>query len=108
MTMDAMATPGRIPTWTQADRLRKARETVGMEQQQLADATGLSRTTVGKYERGEVKPRRSGLILWAMATGVPLSWIETGVETQNAPGPDDGTEGVSDGVRSKGLEPPTF
>ena len=111
MTMQPLGQPGQIPAWTVADRLRKAREAAGYDMGGLADVTGLSRNTIGNYEGGKVKPRRSGMIVWAMATGVPLSWIETGAETENAPDPDGGTEGVDrfgGDVRSKGLEPPTF
>ncbi|MBF4613258.1 helix-turn-helix domain-containing protein [Curtobacterium sp. VKM Ac-1376] len=109
MTMHPVGQPGFIPRWTTADRLRKAREASELEQQDMADRTGLSRTTVSNYERGAVKPRRAGMIAWSLATGVPLQWLLTGqTETENAPGPDGGTEGDSDGVRSKGLEPPTF
>ena len=107
--MQPIGQPGKVPAWTVADRLRKARESAGLDQGQLAELTGMALNTISNYEAERVKPRRAGIMAWALATGVPLSWIQTGVaETQNAPGPDDGTEGVSDGVRSKGLEPPTF
>lgn len=69
---------GTIPTWDIRDRLRKARETAGLEQSELATVMGVSRQTVSNYEKGHVQPRRSGLRLWAMATGVPVEWIETG------------------------------
>lgn len=69
---------GTIPEWTVGDRLRKAREMTGLDQRQFAMHTGLSRGTVNNYEGGKVEPRRPSLILWAMATGVPVTWIETG------------------------------
>ena len=94
--------PGMIPSFTVADRLRKAREVTGMDQTQFADRAGLSRAGVSKAERGETVPRRSTLKLWALASGVPLHWIETG-ET-----PSPGGEGVSGGARPEGFEPPTF
>ncbi|NUU12728.1 helix-turn-helix transcriptional regulator [Curtobacterium pusillum] len=106
--MQPLGQPGMIPRWTVADRLRKAREAAGLDQQTLAALTGMSRTTISNYEAERVKPRRAGVVVWAMATGVPFAWLMTGADTQNAPGPDGGTEGDSDGVRSKGLEPPTF
>jgi transcriptional regulator with XRE-family HTH domain len=94
--------PGTVPSFTVADRLRKAREVTGMDQAEFAEHAGLSRTGVSKAERGESTPRRSTLKLWALASGVPLYWIETGV----APSPTG--DGATDGVRPEGFEPPTF
>ena len=68
----------------------------------------MSRNAVSAWITGINEPRLAYVRLFAMRTGTPLEWLLTGQVTQNAPGPDDGTEGVSDGVRSKGLEPPTF
>ncbi|WP_373370661.1 helix-turn-helix domain-containing protein [Brachybacterium paraconglomeratum] len=83
--------PGIIPQWTVADRLRKARELTGMDQTEFAEHAGLSRAGVSNAERGQSTPRRSTLKLWALSTGVPLRWIETG----EAPSPD--------GERASGL-----
>ena len=94
--------PGTIPSFTVADRLRKAREVTGLDQAEFADRAGLSRTGVSKAERGESTPRRSTIKLWALASGVPLHWIETG----EAPSP--GGDGASSGARPEGFEPPTF
>lgn len=81
-----------------------ARMHAGMEQAELAEVTGLSRNTIGNYERGKVAPRRAVLISIAMATGVDLGWLETG-ETPAGPGTDGG-DGESV-VRHQGLEPRT-
>ncbi|WP_212647643.1 helix-turn-helix domain-containing protein [Brachybacterium massiliense] len=94
--------PGTIPQWTIADRLRKAREMTGMDQSQFAEHAGLSRQGVNAAERGQSTPRRSTLKLWALSTGVPISWIETG----EAPSP--GGDGASSVARPEGFEPPTF
>jgi transcriptional regulator with XRE-family HTH domain len=72
-----------IPAWTRADRLRKAREHAGMQQQELADRIGISRNSVGNYEAGRTAPRRIVLNAWALATGVPMSWLETGAGAVN-------------------------
>lgn len=80
-------TTGRIPDLNRLTiRLTVAREDAGYTQPGLAEAIGASRGTVSNYERGTVVPRRSTLILWAMATGVDLHWLETG----EAPTPGDG------------------
>lgn len=84
-----------IPTWSLVDRLRKSREAAGLTQQQLAKALGVSRRTLVTYERNDQLKRRV-LMAWALATGVPLAWLEQGTEPENGPdgGPDQGL-GVS-------------
>lgn len=92
---------GGVPQFTIGDRLRKSRETTGMDQGQFAEHIGVSRGTVSNYERdaGE-HPRPIVLKAWAMATGVPLSWIETGVIDIN-PTPPDGGEALRELTKSK-------
>ncbi|WP_130866646.1 helix-turn-helix domain-containing protein [Acidipropionibacterium timonense] len=75
----------QVPVWTQADRLRKAREFAGLDQTELADAMGVSRASISASERGLSQPRRLTVRAWAMACGVPASWLETG----QAPHPED-------------------
>ena len=101
MTMNSVFNAGLIPTWSQADRLRKAREFAGLEQTDLAEATGMSRATISNYERGNVAPRRAGLNLWAMATGVPLKWIVNGESGSSNDDP------PATSVHPPGLEPGT-
>lgn len=81
---------GFIPSFTAADRVRKAREHTGMTQGALAEALGVARTTIARIEQGQSSPRRPVLIAIAMATGVDLAWLETG-ETP-AGNPDGGEE----------------
>ena len=84
--MSTQPTVGIIPTFTIHDRLRKAREAAGLDQVQLADIIGMSRTSVSNYETGVMaKPRKIVVNAWALATGVPVQWLETGV----APAPGD-------------------
>lgn len=73
---------GVIPEFTVSDRLRKAREFVALEQQEFADLIGVSRGTVSNYERGTTtRYRMIVLRAWAMATGVPVSWLQFGTTT---------------------------
>lgn len=92
---------GRVPVLDQRLRLILARESADMTQAELAREIEASRTTVSNYERAAHAPKRSTLILWALATGVDLHWLETG----EAPSPDG--DGASDVVRPKGFEPLT-
>lgn len=86
---------GNVPPIEVKHRLRIAREFAGLDQDQLAEAIGVSRTTVGNAERGIVKPRKITINAWALACGVPASWITTGAEPSDRP---DGGSGL--GIKS--------
>lgn len=64
------------PEFTQGDRLRKARETAGLSQEQLAAELGVSKNTISNYETGNVKPRHPTLLAWSMRTRVSLGWLK--------------------------------
>lgn len=90
--------PGRIPQWTLGDRLRKAREDAGLQQQELAEAMGISRRSVSAYESDASHPRRPVRLSWALATGVKLNWLEDEAPRSEAqPGGEEITPGISDG-----------
>lgn len=97
-----MSATGHVPEWNLQDRLRKARESAGLDQAELADRIGVARTTVGHYERGLTTPKRPLLLSWALATGVPSDWLETGKESPDGDGSPGGVV-----VRHQGLEPRT-
>ncbi|MFV0315479.1 MAG: helix-turn-helix domain-containing protein [Microthrixaceae bacterium] len=79
MTMQLTAQRARvIPEFELTDRLRRAREHAEMDQAELAEALGISRTSVGNYENGRRVPTRPYLIAWADVTGVDPHWLETG------------------------------
>lgn len=77
MTTATTAT-GFVPEWTITDRLRKARELTGLDQETFAKDIGASRGTVSNYERGSKTHQKSVLMTWAMRSGVPLEWLLTG------------------------------
>ncbi len=85
-----------------ADRLRRALRVSEVGGQEMADYLGVSRTSVSNWINGRVVPGRQTLRLWALRTGVPLSWLETG----EAPRPGDPDEGLGV-VRRQGFEPRT-
>jgi transcriptional regulator with XRE-family HTH domain len=68
----------QIPVWTLGDRIRKAREVAGLEQQDLADALYMSRAAVSAWENGHSKPAARKLAVIATVTGVPASWLVSG------------------------------
>jgi transcriptional regulator with XRE-family HTH domain len=62
--------------FTLGDRLRKAREYAGLEIQELAEAVDVHRQSVTRYENDRAKPKRGTVLLWSMATGVSVAWLE--------------------------------
>ncbi len=95
-----------MPQWTQADRFRKARESMNPvpTREQFADMLEVDRNTVNNYESGRtVRPMKSTVSRWALISGVAREWLETG----ERPRPEGPHEGPEDGVRRQGLEPRT-
>jgi DNA-binding XRE family transcriptional regulator len=86
---------GNEPPIEVRHRLHIAREYAGLEQGQLAELIGVSRTTISNAENGRVAARRITLNAWALACGVPVNWIINGP----LPGPPAG--GPSEGMRIK-------
>lgn len=81
---------GVVPTIEIRHRLRIAREFAGYERDELADAIEVSRNTIGNAESGRSKPRKIMINAWALACGVPVSWIMTGEHGGDGPGPSSG------------------
>lgn len=85
---------GLIPEWTRGDRLRKARALTGMTTREFADHIGVSQKTVTDAENDKRETVRKILLnAWALATGVPVTWLEHGVT--DTPGPDHTTPAVT-------------
>lgn len=66
----------QTPTWTLGDRLRKARTSVDVTNQDMADILGVERNTVSRWEHDQTVPTRAILLAYAMRTGVPVWWLE--------------------------------
>jgi len=91
----------RIPEWTLGDRLRKARSLTGLNSRDFADLIGVSQKTINNAEGDTHGVRKIVLNAWAMATGVPVAWLETGSEP-DGDGGGDGDYASSTLVRSYG------
>lgn len=93
---------GVVPEFTIGDRLRKAREVTGLDQEQFALAIGVSRGTVSNYEGGTTTHLKPIVLKqWALHAGVLLEWIETGI-VPDPTGPD-GEPGADDGTRTRNI-----
>lgn len=60
---------------TDAQRLKKAREHMGLTQQQLADRIGSTYQNLSKYERGITRPRYQTMVKIASALGTTVNAI---------------------------------
>jgi transcriptional regulator with XRE-family HTH domain len=71
---------GIVPEWTFGDRLRKAREIAGLQQQDMASEFGVTSGTISNWETGRGQPRDVLGVAkkWANITGVQEHWILTG------------------------------
>lgn len=98
--MSMQLEPGRIPVWTIADRFRKARESAGFSASEFAQRTSMARGTISAAENGHRVPSRANMRLWALATGVPFEWLETGKTPS-------GDDGAPVDVGPTGIEPMT-
>ncbi|WP_432794425.1 helix-turn-helix domain-containing protein [Rhodococcus ruber] len=67
----------------------------------MAEYLGVARNTVSTWINGRIEPSTQTLRLWALRTGVPFIWLQTGT----APSPDGGDGAAV--VRHQGLEPRT-
>lgn len=79
---------GAIPEFTLGDRLRKARELTGLTVRQFADEIGVSHGTITNAEGDRRSVRPITIKAYAMRTGVPVEWLETGLAPALPPGPD--------------------
>jgi transcriptional regulator with XRE-family HTH domain len=80
----------RVPEFHAGDRLRKARELTGLDQEHFAESIGISRGSVSNYERSSRPPKPIVLKGWALATGVPVEWLEHGTGASTPPPDGDG------------------
>lgn len=69
-----------VPEWTMGDRLGKSLDFAQLSVGEMADYLGISRNTVGNYIGDRTHIPKPTLTLWAMRTGVPKEWLETGEE----------------------------
>ena len=64
------------------ERIRKARKTAGMTQQQLADAIGKTKSAIANYEKGDRTPDKATIADIAVALGIlPESLKDRELET---------------------------
>ncbi len=88
--MSMQANVGVIPVFTRGDRMRVALRSAGIGVQEMADYLEVSRGTVSTWLNDKITPGKQTLRLWAIRTGVPLVWLETGQAPTMPSGPVEG------------------
>lgn len=88
MTNPAHIDP-RLLEFNQSDRMDKALRLSGVTGREMADYLGITPSTVSRYINGKADVPLQTLRLWALRTGVPFRWLQTG-ETPAGPRPDGG------------------
>lgn len=78
MCMTEQPSGGVVPEWDVTDRLRKALKHAELGPGDMAAELGVSRNTVTNYLNGHTRIPGPALRLWAIRTGVPREWLETG------------------------------
>lgn len=78
----------KVPQVTRGDRLRMSLRDAGVGVQEMADYLGVGRNTVSRWINDKIPPSKQTFRLWAMRTGVPLVWLETGAAPVVGPGPE--------------------
>lgn len=64
-----------IPQFDLHDRIRKARETLGINQGQFAERLRVSGTTISRWESGTSRPSWPTLLTIADETNVDVDWL---------------------------------
>ena len=101
--MDIQPATFVVPEWTVGDRIRKARETLGISRQELADRSDeFSFKSIGNIETGVTKPKPSALREIARLLPMDYNWLLTG---ETPAGPNDPDGGLPNNVvRLPGLD----
>lgn len=71
-----------------SDRLALAQRRSGMSVQELAERIEVHRNTIGAWINGRARPRSRDLKAFALATGYPVEWLETGMAPSDGDGAD--------------------
>jgi hypothetical protein len=67
--------PGLVPEWDMADRMRKALRHGGLTVAAMAEYPGVSRQSVENWTGGRIEPGTQTLRLWALRTGLSYDWL---------------------------------
>lgn len=99
-----------IPALTLGWRLKMARSMTGLGVRDFAEQIGVSHGTVTSAELDQRAVRPITIKMWAMATGVDLDWLNTGVVTADNPDGGPGESGSTPGYahNTRALRPNVF
>lgn len=88
------------------DKIQTARKRAGLSQVDLADAMGVSRQSVSKWETGESNPEIGKLAQLAKVLNVSADWLLS--EEEDLPGRADGSARAAGGPETAGTRYPEW
>lgn len=68
-------------------RLIATRRAAELSQADMALRLGVARSTLVRWELGEMVPKRQTVSAWALATGYDAEWLWTGDDPDSGPNP---------------------
>lgn len=92
---DVATTLAQALAFHQGDWMKKALDAAGVSSKDMAQYLDVEPATVSRWLNGKRTPNKQTLRLWAMRTGVPLHYLETGELDTEAPRPD-GPDGAQE------------
>ena len=95
---------GHIPQLTLGWRLQMSLQSADLGVKEMADYLDVDRNTVSRWLHDKNEPPRAAILAWAMKTGVPLPWIESGIAPNDYP---DGGSSADTDSSSGSQVPPT-
>lgn len=93
----------RAPRFVLGHRLALAREVANMDRVAMAEILDVTPQSISNYENSRTTPSKLQLNAWAVATGVDVEWLKTGVA--QGEGPRDGVNGPLSDYSADHLAP---
>ena len=102
---DVATTLSEALAFHQGDWMKKALDVASVSSKSMAEYLGVEPATVSRWLNGKRAPSKQTLRLWALRTGVPLSYLETGsLANEESPRPDGPAGGIEAGSKSPAGE----
>lgn len=85
---DAASTLTEALAFHQGDWMKKALDFAGVPAKRMAEYLDVDPATVSRWINGKQPASKQTLRLWALRTGVPLRYLETGIINDESPRPE--------------------
>lgn len=90
---------------TLGERLKHLRETNNVKQNDLAEATGISRSNISKIESNSLSPTANAIIAIAQYFNVSIDWLLTGLNSHMSDNTkEDSTKSINSDLTNEEIE----